>query len=97
VVQQTPIPRALARANQLAVSSGVLVASVEPGSPAAVGGLQQGDVVLSLAGRPIAGIDDLHRYLTDEHIGTPLELTILRRGERRQCVIVPTERKSVTA
>jgi S1-C subfamily serine protease len=75
----------------------VLVASVEPGSPAAVGGLQEGDVILSLAGHPITGIDDLLRRLTDEHIGTPLELTILRRGERRQCVIVPIERKPAAA
>jgi S1-C subfamily serine protease len=94
VGQQTPIPRALARANQLAVSSGVLVASVEPASPAAVAGLQQGDVILSLAGRPIAGIDDLHRCLIDEHIGASLELTALRHGLRREFTIVPTERKA---
>ena len=31
--QNVPIPRAVARANQLAVSSGVLVASVEPRQP----------------------------------------------------------------
>jgi S1-C subfamily serine protease len=96
VGQQTPIPRALARVNQLAVSSGVLVAAVESGSPAAVAGLQQGDVILSLASHPVTGIDDLHRYLTDDHIGTSLELTILRRGERRKSVIVPTERKAAT-
>jgi S1-C subfamily serine protease len=96
VGQQTPIPRALARANQIAVSSGVLVALVEPGSPAAGARLQQGDVILSLAGHPVTGIDDLHRCLTEEHIGTPLELTILRRGERRRCVVVPTERKTTT-
>ena len=39
--QTVPIPRALARANQLAVSSGVLVVSVEPDSPAATAGLQR--------------------------------------------------------
>jgi S1-C subfamily serine protease len=96
VGQQTPIPRALARANQIAVSSGVLVASVEPGSPAAVAGLKQGDVILSLGSDAVAGIDDLHRCLTEEQIGTPLELAILRRGERRRCVVVPTERKTAT-
>src|SRR5262245_22596054 len=96
VGQRPPMPRAPAGANQIAVSSGVLVASVEPGSPAAVAGLRQGDVILSLGSHPVTGIDDLHRCLTEEHIGTPLELTILRRGERRRCVIVPTERKTAT-
>jgi S1-C subfamily serine protease len=93
VGQQTPIPRALARANQLAVSSGVLVASVEPGSPAAHAGLAEGDVILSFGGRPVVGIDDLHRYLTDECIGASCELVVMRRGQRRQFTVVPTERK----
>ena len=93
VGQHTPIPRALARANQLAVSSGVLVAGVEPASPAAHAGLQEGDVILSFAGQPVAGIDDLHRYLTDECIGVPSELTVMRRGQRRQFTVVPIERK----
>ncbi|MGH9253962.1 MAG: S1C family serine protease [Vicinamibacterales bacterium] len=96
VGQQTPIPRALARANQIVASSGVLVASVEPGSPAAVGGLREGDVILSFAGRPIAGIDDLHRCLIDECIGVPSEVTVLRRTARHQFTIVPTERKTGT-
>jgi S1-C subfamily serine protease len=91
VGQQTPIPRALARANQLAVSSGVVVASVEADSPAAAGGLQQGDVILSFGGQPIAGIDDLHRCLTEECIGVPSEVVVLRRMERRRVTVVPTE------
>jgi len=92
VGHQTPIPRALARANQLIATSGVLVASVEPASPAAVAGLQEGDVILSFAGHPIAGIDDLHRYLTDECIGVPSEATVLRRAARHRFTVVPTER-----
>ena len=40
--QNTPIPRAIARANQLAVSSGVLVVSVEAASPAATAGFRRG-------------------------------------------------------
>lgn len=92
VGQQTSVPRALARANQLVASSGVLVASVESSSPADVGGLRQGDVILSFAGRPIAGIDDLHRCLTEECIGVPLDMTVLRRGTRHSFTIVPTER-----
>lgn len=93
VGQQTPIPRALARANQLAASSGVVVASVEPGSPASAAGLREGDVLLAFADRPITGIDDLHRSLTDEAIGRSVVLTLLRGGDRHQVTVVPGERR----
>ena len=63
--QNVPVPRAIARANQLAVSSGVLVVSVEPNSPATRAGVREGDVVIAFAGQPVAGIDDLLRQLTD--------------------------------
>ena len=89
--QQTAIPRALARANQMAVTSGVLVASIEPGSPAETAGLRQGDVILGFDGTTVSGIDDLHRLLTEERIGEAAPLIVLRRGERRQLTIVPGE------
>jgi S1-C subfamily serine protease len=89
--QNVPVPRALARANQLAVSSGVFVTSVEPASPAAVAGLRDGDVILAFAGELVAGIDGLHRRLTDDRIGRPSPLTILRAGHRRQLTVVPAE------
>jgi S1-C subfamily serine protease len=91
--QNVPIPRAVARANQLAVTSGVLVVSVEPDSPATAAGLRDGDIVLAFAGEAATGIDDLLRYLTDDRIGLPVPLTILRRGQRRQLTIVPSESK----
>ena len=89
--QQTTIPRALARANQIAVSSGVLVASIEERSPAARGGILLGDVILGLGGTPVSGIDDLHRLLTDDRIGTPTPLVVLRQGERRELTVVPAD------
>jgi S1-C subfamily serine protease len=89
--QQTTIPRALARANQIAVSSGVLVVSLEENSPASRAGLRKGDVILGFGGTPVSGIDDLHRLLTDDRIGVPAPLVVLRRGERRQLVVVPAE------
>jgi S1-C subfamily serine protease len=89
--QQTPIPRALARANQLAAAAGVLVVSIEPGSPAAVAGLREGDVILAFGGSPATGIDDLHRLLGDERIGLDTTLTVLRGGRRMSLTIVPAE------
>jgi S1-C subfamily serine protease len=90
--QNVPVPRAIARAHQLAVSSGVLVLSVEANSPAAAAGMREGDVVIAFAGQPTTGIDDLLRQLTDAHIGATATMTILRGGQRRQLKIVPAEK-----
>jgi S1-C subfamily serine protease len=91
--QSVPVPREIARANQLAVTAGVFVVSVEPGSPAETAGLHDGDVILTFAGRAVAGIDELHRQLTEELIGEPTALTILRSARRRQLTVVPRESK----
>jgi len=90
--QNVAVPRAVARANQIAVTSGVLVASVEPNSPAAAAGAREGDIVISFAGEAVQGIDDLLRLLTDARIGLATPVMILRRGERRQLTVVPEEK-----
>jgi len=89
--QNSPIPRLIARAHQLAVSSGVLVLGVESGSPASVAGLKAGDVIHAIGDAPIAGVDDLHRYLTAERIGVPTPIAVLRGGHRRRMTVVPRE------
>jgi S1-C subfamily serine protease len=89
--QNVPIPRAVARANRLAATSGVLVVSVEPESPATTAGLRDGDVVLAFDEGAVTGIDDLLRCLTDDRIGVPVKVTILRAGHKRQLTIVPSE------
>jgi S1-C subfamily serine protease len=89
--QTVPIPRTVARENQLAVTSGVFIVSVEPNSPAATAGLKDGDVVLAFAGTPVTGVDDLHRLLTEERIGQATPVTILRAARRRQITVVPRE------
>jgi S1-C subfamily serine protease len=92
VGNQIPIPRALARANQLAVASGVRIASVAEGSPAAAAGVKEGDIVLGFDEHPIGGVDDLHRLLTEERIGVAASVVVLRAGERRRVEVVPAER-----
>jgi len=91
VGQNTPIPRPLARALQLAVESGVAVASVVDGSPAATAGIRTGDVILALAGEPVRDVTDLHRLLTRDRIDVPSQITVLRRGQRRNLAVVPRE------
>src|SRR3954463_11435879 len=91
--QTVAIPRGVARANQLAVSSGVFIVSVESGSPAAAAGLRDGDVMIAFAGEPVTGIDDLHRLLTEERIGAAAAVTALRSASRRYLSVVPIEQE----
>jgi S1-C subfamily serine protease len=90
--QNVPVPRH-AGATRVAASSGVLVLSVESGSPASHAGLVAGDLIVALGELPISGVDDLHRALTAERIGVPSTITILRGGARQQLTAVPEEAK----
>ena len=87
--QNAQLRRALVRRHELASETGVLVLSVERGSPADRVGLREGDVVVGLAGETVAGVDDLHRLLTGERIGTELPLDVLRSGERLSLAVRP--------
>jgi S1-C subfamily serine protease len=89
--QSVRVPRAVARELQLAVSSGVAVASIEPNSPAAAVGLREGDVILACAGEAVTAVDDLQRQLTEERVGVPTAVTILRDGQRRDVIVTPIE------
>ncbi|MDX1601416.1 MAG: S1C family serine protease, partial [Anaerolineales bacterium] len=61
--------------------SGLLVVSVEPGSPAEAAGLSLGDTLVELEGSPITSLEDLLAELAGERIGQSLELRALRAGE----------------
>jgi S1-C subfamily serine protease len=89
--QNTELPRRLIRHHGIATSTGVTVAAIEPRSPSEVAGLRPGDIVVEFGGAAIAGIDDLQRLLTAEHIGQRLDMTILRGTEKIGIIIVPAE------
>jgi S1-C subfamily serine protease len=89
--QSVPVPRGIARANQIAAVSGVLVETVEPNSPAATAGFQPGDVIIAFGGEAVTGVDQLIRQLSDDRIGQPAAVSVLRRGHRRQLTVVPAE------
>jgi S1-C subfamily serine protease len=64
--------------------SGALISSVEPGSPAAKAGLRPGDVVVAVAGQPIADADALHNAIGLLRAGQVAQITILRDGQPMQ-------------
>ncbi len=89
--QNAPIHRRVVRFHRLPADYGVLVAGIEPGSPASRAGLREGDVIVAFADEPVSGIDELHRHLVAGAIGVPSQITVVRHTEKLDLVITPEE------
>lgn len=91
--QDVPLHRRVVRFHDLQVEEGILVISVEPGSPAFRAGIREGDVIIAIGDLPVRGLDDLHRMLTEDRIGVSTTLTLLRRfSELVRLQVTPTIR-----
>jgi S1-C subfamily serine protease len=86
--QNVPLHRRVVRYHDLSSETGVFVVSIEPGSPAAKAGVRDGDLIVGYGDKPIAGIDDLHRLLTEDEAGAGATLTIIRDLKK---VTIPVE------
>jgi S1-C subfamily serine protease len=92
--QNVPILRRLVRYHGLTEESGVLVVVVEKNSPAQKAGIIEGDIIIGFDDRPIKGIDDLQRFLTEWEIGHEENLAVIRRTEKLVLKIVPAESRT---
>jgi S1-C subfamily serine protease len=90
--QQIALPRRARYAAGLAQESAVMVASVEPGSPAERAGLKARDIIVSLDGAPVTGADDFIRLLAGDKIGRTVTIDLIRGGSRDTRPVVPEER-----
>jgi S1-C subfamily serine protease len=89
--QTVPIHRRVVRFYGLARETGVVIVGVEDRSPARTAGLREGDVIVALEEKPVAGVDDLHRLLTDAQVGARCTLTVIRHTEKLVLPIFPEE------
>ncbi|MBM4011064.1 MAG: PDZ domain-containing protein [Planctomycetes bacterium] len=71
---------------------GVIVTAVEPGSPAALAGIEPGDLIVSFDGEPIAEPAGLVLHLTRTPIGERVPLGVVRGG-REEAVTVQVGRR----
>jgi S1-C subfamily serine protease len=75
---------------------GALVVRVFPDSPAAKGGLRQGDVITAIAGNNIETADQIQKAVEQSQIGKPLSITVRRGEETQKLSVRPQElRKAV--
>ena len=86
-----PISRRVARFLEIEQSSAVRVSEVQPGSPAGIGGLKEGDLVVGIDGTPVRSIDDLQRLLDESRIGKHCVLRVLRAARPLFLNVQPAE------
>lgn len=89
--QNVPLHPRVIRFHRLPNERGVLVMEVEPGSPAALAGVEKGDTIVGFKGQPVATIDDLHKQLVADEIGVPSPIMLLRGTEKLFRLVVPRE------
>lgn len=91
-LQPVRLPDALRQSLQRSEKTAAMVLEVEPESPAHNAGMVIGDILITLAGRPVARLEDVHAQLTSEAIGKPLVLKFVRGGAAQEVNIVVGER-----
>ncbi len=89
--RSVPIPRAIARRFELSQPSGVEILSVEPSGPAEQAGIEEEDIIVSLAEQPTGSIDDLHKLLMQLPVGIPAAAVLLRGERRLERWVVPDD------
>lgn len=86
-----PMTPALSKQFKLKDGGGALVAEVSPNTPAAKAGLQEGDVILELDGKPVRDSRSLRLHVSQTAPGTKIALKIFREGESRKVDVVLKE------
>jgi serine protease Do len=92
-VSITNVTRDLAESLGLPKAEGAIVGSLEDASPAAKAGLEVGDVVMKIDGRPVEGSADLSRTIRAVKPGSKVNLTVWRAGKQREIPITVAEFK----
>jgi len=78
---------AVASAFKLKDTKGALVGDLEPDGPAAKAGIQRGDVIVSINGKPVQDSRDLRFTIASLSPGDDVRLGIVRNGESREITV----------
>jgi S1-C subfamily serine protease len=91
-LQPVRLPAALREALRHPEKTAAIVLDVEPEGPAHKAGIVIGDILVALAGHPVARLDDIHSQLASDAIGKTLTIKFVRGGALQEAIIVVAER-----
>ena len=86
------VPYELAKELDLPAGAGALVSSVTPDRPAAVAGVERGDVIIEFAGGRVQSNSGFAELVQQSPIGQPLPLKIIRDGKRMELTMELVEK-----
>lgn len=89
--QPVRLPRALSE--RLGQETGLLLMTVEPGSPAEQAGLLLGDTMVAFDTTAIRHPDDLLAYLSTDRINTTIQVHVVRGGQSQEVAVIIAERR----
>ena len=86
------------RLKSTGLSTGVLIGGVSPDSPGAKAGVESGDILLRLAGKPVSvqfaeELPILNQALAALPVGAPVEIILSRGGKEVTLQVTPAERQ----
>lgn len=84
----------IAQSSGLGGLKGVLIADVDPGSPAAKGGLESGDIIQEFNGQEVSSVHELSLVITGARIGSPSRVKVLRHNQAISLSVNVGERPS---
>jgi S1-C subfamily serine protease len=90
--EQVHLPQRIKAMTGLKQSAAVRVVEVQAGSPAHVGGIEPGDVIVGVDNDVVTGVDDIARVLDGSRIDKRVSIHLLRDGRPRTLEVMPTER-----
>lgn len=86
-VQIGPVSKEVAEAIGLGAPRGALVQSVEKDGPADKGGVEAGDIIVQVDGKPVDKVGDLPRIIGGTKPGTRSTVQVFRRGSTRELTL----------
>ena len=91
-LQPVRLPEALRQSLQRSEKTAAIVLEVQPDGPAHKAGIVIGDVLVGIAGHPVARLEDVHSQLQGDAIGKALRVKFVRGGAVQEANVVVGER-----
>jgi Trypsin-like serine proteases, typically periplasmic, contain C-terminal PDZ domain len=89
--QPVSLTQRIIGANHLQTKTGVYVYEIVNTPGIKNTQLLEGDIIVEFEGKPVATVDNLHKYLNEDVIGKDITLGILRGGRKQNIPVVPGE------